>query len=91
MMDLGPISWLLSIQVICNHEACTITLSQWSYIDSILTHFNFTDAKLLSIPMDPNISFSKDQCPTSGKPRFGNPYKFPANFQKTRNFKKSWK
>jgi len=61
MTDLGPISWLLSIQVICNCEACTITLSQQSYIDSILAHLNFTDAKLLSIPMNPNISFSKDQ------------------------------
>ena len=63
MMDLGPISWLLSIQVIQNHKACMITLSQQSYIDSILTCFNLTDTKPLSIPMDPNISFSNDQCP----------------------------
>ena len=65
MMDLGPISWLLGIQVTRNCEERTITLSQQSYIDPILTHFNFTDAKPLSIPMDLNISFSKDQCPTT--------------------------
>jgi transposase InsO family protein len=65
MTDLGPISWLLGIQVTRNREAHTITLSQRSYIDSILARFNFTDAKPLSIPMDPNISFSKDQCPTT--------------------------
>jgi len=28
MTDLGPISWLLGIQVIHNHKACTIILSQ---------------------------------------------------------------
>ena len=65
MTDLGPISWLLDIQVTRHREAHTITLSQRSYIDSILARFNFTDAKPLSIPMDPNISFSKDQCPTT--------------------------
>ena len=65
MTNLGPISWLLSIQVTRSCEAHTITLFQQSYIDSILARFNFTDAKPLSIPMDPNISFSKDQCPTT--------------------------
>ena len=28
---------------------------------------------------------------TSGKTGFGNPYRFPANFQITGNFEKSWK
>ena len=63
MTDLGPISWLLGIKVTWDHKKCTITLSQQSYADSILAHFNFTDAKPLSIPMDPNVAFSKDQCP----------------------------
>ncbi|CAA7270362.1 unnamed protein product [Cyclocybe aegerita] len=64
MMDLGAISWLLRIQVRRDHEQRTITPLQQSYIVSILTRFNFTDLKLLSIPMDPNIQFSKTQCPT---------------------------
>ena len=65
MTDLGPISWLLGIQVTRDREKRTITLCQQSYIDSILARFNFSDAKPLAIPMDPNISFSKDQCPTT--------------------------
>ena len=65
MTDLGPISWLLGIKVTRDHKNCTITLSQQSYVDSILARFNFTDAKPLSIPMDPNVAFSKDQCPTT--------------------------
>ena len=65
MTDLGPISWLLGIGVTRNRKNRTITLSQQSYIESILARFNLTDAKPLSIPMDPNISFSKDDCPTT--------------------------
>jgi hypothetical protein len=65
MTDLGPISWLLGIKVTRDRKNRTITLSQKSYIDAILARFNFTDAKPLSIPMDPNVAFSKDQCPTT--------------------------
>lgn len=34
--DLGPISWLLGIEVKHNHTNCTISLCQKSYIESIL-------------------------------------------------------
>ena len=40
-----------------------ISLSQESYIDSILARFNLTDAKPMSTPMDPSMWFSKDQSP----------------------------
>ena len=40
-----------------------ISLSQESYINSILAHFNLTDAKPMSTPMDPSMWFSKDQSP----------------------------
>jgi len=65
MTNLGPISWLLGIKVTQDRKNRTITLSQQSYVDSILARFNFTDAKPLSIPMDMNVMFSKDQCPTT--------------------------
>ena len=65
MTDLGPIGWLLGIKVTQDRKNRTITLSQQSYIDSILARFNFTNAKPLSIPMDPNVAFLKDQCPTT--------------------------
>ncbi|THH01090.1 hypothetical protein EW026_g1530 [Hermanssonia centrifuga] len=51
MTDLGPVSWLLGIK--------------HAYIDTILTRFNFTDLRPISIPMDPNIPLSKSQCPTA--------------------------
>lgn len=67
LTDLGPVNWLLGIKITRNLEAKTIGLSQASYIDSILTRFNFTDAKTAATPMDPSIHFSKDQCPQNAE------------------------
>ncbi|KIM63280.1 hypothetical protein SCLCIDRAFT_46055, partial [Scleroderma citrinum Foug A] len=46
-------------------DARTIVLSQTTYIDAILTKYNFSDLKPLSIPMDPNIQLSRNQAPSS--------------------------
>ena len=67
MTDLGPVSWLLGIEIKRNREERTISLSQQSYISSILQRFNFADAKPLAMPMDPNVQLSKEQCPVSVK------------------------
>ena len=61
--DLRPIHWLDGIKITWDHENHTISLSQSSYIDSLLRQFNFTDLKPFSTPMDPNIWYSKDQYP----------------------------
>jgi transposase InsO family protein len=63
LTDLGPISWLLGIAIVRDEANRTISLSQSSYIDSILRRFNFEDCKALSLPMDPNSQLTKDQCP----------------------------
>ena len=63
LTDLGPANWLLGIKITRDLEAQTISLSHLSYIDSILTRFNFTNLKPFATPMDPSIRFSKDQCP----------------------------
>jgi hypothetical protein len=62
MTDLGPVSWLLGIQITRNREERTISLS---YINSILQRFNFTDTKPVAMPMDPNVQLSTAHCPTS--------------------------
>jgi hypothetical protein len=64
LTDLGPIHWLLGIKIVCDHSAWTISLSQSSYIDSILVHFNLTNTKAQSTPMVPNATYSKEDCPT---------------------------
>jgi hypothetical protein len=63
LTDLGAANWLLGIKITRDLEARTVTLSQSTYIDSILTRFNFVDLKPFATPMDPSIRLSKDQCP----------------------------
>jgi hypothetical protein len=63
LTDMGPISWLLCIKVTCNRESRTLSLSQTSYIKSIVHHFNFNDLKPIFTPLDPTMQFSRNQCP----------------------------
>jgi len=63
--DLGPINWLLGMKVMRDRDARTIALSQTTYVDAILTKYNFSNLKPLSIPMDPNIQLSCNQAPSS--------------------------
>ncbi|KIJ09502.1 hypothetical protein PAXINDRAFT_87366, partial [Paxillus involutus ATCC 200175] len=46
-----------------DREVQTISISQESYIDAILTKYNFANAKPVSIPMDPNVQLLKMQSP----------------------------
>ena len=64
LTDLGPAHWLLGFKITRNLTERTLALSQHSYIDSILTRFNFNDLKPSSIPIDPNTPLSTTQCPT---------------------------
>ena len=58
LTNLGPIHWLLGIKVTQDRSAHTISLSQTSYIDSILSRFELSDAKSYSTPMVPGIIHS---------------------------------
>ena len=63
LTDLGPMSWLLSIQVMHNHETWAISLLQEAYIKTIIACFTLADAKPYSTPMVPSASYSKDDSP----------------------------
>jgi hypothetical protein len=65
MSDMGELHWLLGIEIKRNLEARTISLSQRSYIQSIVDRYGLTDAKPLSMPLDPHALLSKDQCPST--------------------------
>ncbi len=60
---LGPISWLLGMEVTRDRKNCTLTLSQTTYIDSLLRKFHMTDCKAVSVPLDPTTQLSREQCP----------------------------
>ena len=64
LTDLGPVHWLLSIKVTHNISKGTISLSQSTYINSIISHFMLTDVKLYNMPMIPSMSYFKDNSPS---------------------------
>jgi hypothetical protein len=47
----------------CDHEACTISLSQTSYIDTILKQFSLSDARPCSTPIVPSANYTRAQAP----------------------------
>ena len=47
--DFGELHWILGIEVKRIRERCTIHLSQWSYIDSMLWRYGFDDIKPVSL------------------------------------------
>jgi hypothetical protein len=66
IMDLGELHWLLGIEVSRNQDNCTLSLSQKSYLDSIICHFNFQDLKPVSTPMEPITKLHSSQSPSMG-------------------------
>jgi hypothetical protein len=63
-MDSGPVHWLLGIKITRDREARTISLSQTSYINTILSHFSLSDAKPHATPITPGASLSKANAPS---------------------------
>jgi len=66
---MGNIKWFLGMEVIHNHEAQTISLSQAAYIDTIAHRFNLETSTPVSTPLDPNVILSKDLCPKDDEAR----------------------
>src|SRR6267142_3947825 len=65
LTDLGPVSWLLGIQVMCNHETRTISLLQEAYIKAIVACFSLADMKAYSMLMVLSAQYSKHDSPVS--------------------------
>jgi hypothetical protein len=63
--DLGKLHWMLGIQIQRDREACTISISQPAYINSILRHYHFLDCKPLSTRMDTQVRLTSEQAPSS--------------------------
>lgn len=71
MTDTGPAKWLLGIELIRNPEERTITLSQRTYIDSILAEFNLEDAKVNThrTPLPFGCELTKEDSPMTEEDR----------------------
>jgi hypothetical protein len=67
LTNLGPIHWLLGIKITCNRAAHTLSLSQSSFIDTILSHFSLDKAKPTRSPMIPGAVYSKLDAPSNAE------------------------
>ena len=65
MTDLGEAHWLLGVEIRCNRNNRTLSLSQGAYITTILVRFNLENVTPLTTPMDPSQRLSKAQCPNT--------------------------
>lgn len=61
--DLGPTSFLLSIQITGDHPHCSISLSQCQYIVDMLDQFGFSGCAPVQTPMEPGLQLSTEICP----------------------------
>lgn len=64
--NLGELHWLLRIEFTRNRDEHTISLSQCSYIESIICRFSFEDLKPVSNPMKPSTQLHSGQSPSTG-------------------------
>ena len=65
LTDLGPVHWFLGIKITRDRSACTISMSQASFVNTILSCFSMTDAKPYGSPMVPGIIYSQRDSPSS--------------------------
>jgi hypothetical protein len=64
---MGPLNWLLGIEIHRDREKRTIAFSQKAYIDAIIEKYGFANTKTLSVPADPHIQLTKDQLPQTSE------------------------
>ena len=63
MTDLGEVRWLLGMEIHHNHAKRTLSLSQGAFVKTIVRRFNLEDVNTVTMPMDPSMKLSKEQCP----------------------------
>src|SRR5260370_30853691 len=67
--DQGEPKLLLGIEISCNQQTHSITISQGQYIHKCLQHFNMANSEVNSVPIQPGIKFN----PTTKNNKFFNP------------------
>jgi hypothetical protein len=63
MKDLGEVLYCLGMQITWNREEKTIKICLKKYIEYIFTRFGMENFKLVSMPLDSNTKFTKDETP----------------------------
>lgn len=63
LRHLGPAKSILGMKIVRDRAAKTISLSSPSYIDKIVNAFQMSDSNLVTTPMTPGLSLSKEDGP----------------------------
>lgn len=63
MRDLGPISYILGIEVIRDCPNRRLYLSQRKYIQDVLARFNMSSARSVTTPLNRGAPMTLDDCP----------------------------
>jgi len=63
--DLGETQSILGIEVICDRQANTISLSHHRYIDEIVNRFGQSEAKNVCSPIKMDTCLTQAQCPST--------------------------
>ena len=67
--DLGPIKFALGWRIKRDRKRRLMTVNQQRYIIEITKRFGLTNSNNATIPANPIINYSKDQCPTDDAER----------------------
>ena len=65
MTDLGEVHWLLGVKIRCDRVKWTLSLSQGTYVQMLLSQFGLENANTVTSPMDPGVHLTKSQSPTA--------------------------
>ncbi|UYV73278.1 hypothetical protein LAZ67_10002447 [Cordylochernes scorpioides] len=60
----GSVNFFVGLQIEQSEDRASIFIHQSSYIDKILSKFNMADCIPASVPMDPSVILTKQDCPT---------------------------
>jgi hypothetical protein len=63
LRDLGPTSFVLGVEVLCDQSQCTLCLLQCQYALDLLVHFGFADCSPVSTPINDSCKLSHAMCP----------------------------
>jgi hypothetical protein len=61
--DLGPLEWLLNFEIRRDRAACTISITQRTYIEAMAHKFGQVNSKPVYTPMLPGEVLTKEQIP----------------------------
>ena len=65
--DLGDVHWLLGVKITWDRKSQTVSLSQTSYMDTVIMQFRMQETYPVSTPLEIGVHLSKSMSPKDEK------------------------